>query len=56
MIKEQSYTKVQIVGGYSLCVVMTNQLKELGIKQGDKVYCCVEEIDGKKRIIVERFK
>jgi len=52
-IKQQTYTKIQKVGPYSLCAVMTKQIKELGLVQGEKVYCCVEEIDGKKRIVVE---
>jgi len=32
------------------------ELKYLGIGVGDKIYCCVEEKDGKKRIIVEGVK
>jgi len=53
MISNQSFTNVQPTGKYSLYVVLTKQIKELGIKQGSKVYCCVEEKEGKKRIIVE---
>jgi len=52
MISKQGY---KIVGknNASLLVRLTEQLKELNIKEGDKIYCCVEEIDGKKRIIIE---
>jgi len=53
MISNQSFTNIQVTGGYSLYITLTKQLRELGIKQGGKVYCCVEEIEGKKRIIVE---
>ena len=55
-IENHSCTKIQKAGKYSLCAIMTEQLKELGIKQGDKVYCCVEVINGKKRIVVEGVK
>lgn len=53
MISKQNYTNVQVTGGYTLYATLTKQLKELGVKQGDKVYCCVEEKEGKKRIIIE---
>ena len=56
MISKQSYTKVQKTGGHSLYIVATAQLKELNINKGDKIYCCVEEKDGKKRIIIEGVK
>lgn len=56
MIKTQSYTKIQVAGKYSLYAVLTEQLKELELSQGDKVYCCVEVVNGKKRIIVEGVK
>lgn len=56
MISNQSYTKVQSSGGYSLMVKLTEQLKELGISKGDKVYTAVEEKDGKKRIIIEKVE
>lgn len=52
MISNQSY-KVVGKNNKSLMVRMTEQLKELALKEGDKIYCCVEEKDGKKRIIVE---
>jgi len=55
MISNQQY---KIIGknNTSLIVRMTEQLKELALKEGDKIYCCVEEKDGKKRIIVEGVK
>ena len=39
-----------------LDILLTAELKYLGLKEGDKIYCCVEEKDGKKRIIVEGVK
>lgn len=54
MISEPNYTPVQKTGGSSLTVILTKQLKALGIKEKDKVYTAVEEVDGKKRIVIER--
>ena len=53
MISNQTYTIIQKTGKCSLCIIATKQLKELNISKGDKIYCCVEEKDGKKRIIIE---
>ena len=52
MISNQAYKTVG-ENNASLLVRLTEQLKELNISKGDKIYCCVEEKDGKKRIIIE---
>lgn len=52
MKSNQSYKRIG-KNNTSLILRLTEQLKALNLKEGDKIYCCVEEIDGKKRIIVE---
>jgi len=37
----------------SLSLRLTEELKTLGLKEADKVCVSLEEIDGKKRIIIE---
>lgn len=39
--------------GKSLSIKMTEQLKAIGCSKKDEVKICVEEINGKKRIIIE---
>lgn len=53
MISNQGFRKVQRHGKAALIVSMTQQLRDLGVECGDKVYIAVEDVDGKKRIIIE---
>jgi antitoxin component of MazEF toxin-antitoxin module len=55
MITNQSYPKARKVGN-SMSVTLTEQLKALGITEDAKVLVYVEEVEGKKRIIVEGVK
>jgi len=55
MIKEQQYLKVTN-GNSAFAIRPTKQLKELGIVGGDRIFCFVEEIDGKQRIIIEKVE
>lgn len=56
MISNQKFAVVQSSGLEGLCLNMKPQLNALGAGKGDKVYVCVEESEGKKRIIIERVE
>lgn len=53
-IFNQKYLKIQKVGPRGLSAPITTHAKELGIVKGDRVYIYCEEVDGKRKIIIER--
>lgn len=55
MIFNQKYLKIQKAGLRGLCAPITTHAKELGIDKGDKVFIYCEEVDGKRKIVIERI-
>ncbi len=55
MLVNKSYRKVK-KDGNSWGIAMTEHLKELDIKLGDKVHVAVEIIGNSKRIVIENIK
>lgn len=55
-ISEQGYTKIQKTAKYSMCAVITKQLKALDITPSETVFAFVEEVDGVKRIVIEKVE